>query len=56
MKQPLQLWKLGFRRFVVLKHGCTTSMKVKAALSDLLSTETGVHKHCTTSALVETDF
>ena len=47
--QPLQSWKL----YLVLKHACTTSSTVKTTLSDIPSTETGVHKHSTTSTVVE---
>ena len=54
--QPLKLWKLGVRAFLALKYTSTTSTTVKMALSDILSTETGVHKHRTTSTLVETEF
>ena len=32
-----------------------TSTTVKTSLSDLPSTETGVHEHCTTSTVVETE-
>ena len=53
--QPLQWWKLWFRTFLVLKDACTTSTIVKTALSDVPSAETGVHKHRTTSILVETE-
>ena len=54
--QPLQLWKFYLWTFFVVKHACTTYTTVKTALSDLLGTETGVHKHCTTSTLGITEF
>ena len=51
--QPLQSWKLYLWSFLVLKRACTTSSTLKTTLSDLPSTETGVHKHSTTSTVVE---
>ena len=51
--QPLQLWKLGFRTFLVLKDACTTSTTLEMALSDIPSAETWVHKHERTSKVVE---
>ena len=51
--QPLQLWKLNFSTSLVPRNACTTPMTVKATLSDLPSTETGVHNHRTTSRVVE---
>ena len=56
IKEQLQMLKLNFETFLVVKDACTTSMIVTLALSDLLSAETGVHKHCTTSTLGETEF
>ena len=39
-----------------MKHAYTTSTTVQTALSDLLGTDTGFDKHCTTSTLGETEF
>ena len=36
-----------------MKHASTTSMMVRMTLSDLPSTDTGVHKHRTISTVVE---
>ena len=40
-------------KFLVLKDVCTDSPMVGMTVSDLASTETEVHKHRTTSTLVE---
>ena len=39
-----------------MKDACTNSTTVRMTLSDLPSTDTGVHKHGTTSTVVETEF
>ena len=36
-----------------MKHASTTSMTIRMTLSDFPSTDTGVHKHRTTSTVVE---
>ena len=41
---------------MVRKNACTNSTTVRITLSDLPSTDTGVHKHGTTSTIVETEF
>ena len=38
------------------KDGCRTSTTVTMTLSDLPSTKTGVHKHGSTTTVVETEF
>ena len=53
---PLQLWKLGFRIFLVMKDACTNSTTVRMTLSGLPGTDTGIHKHGTTSTVVKTEF
>ena len=54
--QPLQLWKLDFRIFLVMKDACRTSTTVTTTLCDLPSTDTGVHKHHIASRLLKLSF
>ena len=54
--QPLQLWKLDFRIFLVMKDACRTSTTVTTTLCDLPSTDTGVHKHRIASRLLKLSF
>ena len=51
--QPLHLRKSGFRTFLVQNAAFTTSTTMWMTLSDLPNADTGVHKHHTTSTVVE---
>ena len=56
IKELVQLWKLKFKTFLVLKDTCPNSPMVRITVSELPSPETGVHKHHTTSTVVKTEF
>ena len=53
MKEPLELWRLNFRTFLVMKDTSTNTRTLRMTLSDLPSTEIGAYKHCTTSTVRE---